>query len=446
MWKLKTVLYTSAFIGCFAPGVAFSAAAQVNNEAVKYVEEFNRIADTYKDFTEKIASSDNANEFDLHYHGLKEFIINPGSDRYSSMALCSFLKSMPVKELEYIESIIESPDSAIVLKKCKNEILNKIAFGEMLHTTAFNLNEDIENIRRIPFEEREVPNLDYISMQGLKDKEVMLTFDDGPTQKVTTPILEALRNAGVKGAFFSTGRQALQNSELVQKILDEGHLLGSHSFYHTLMMGRQVNRGAMSYDYFLSELIGGQMGVFFSGGYIDPYFRFPNGCMNKNMRKNVNELGLKIFGWSIDSFDWQFTTSKYADADNRRLLILESFKKALRQSNNRGVVLMHDVFKQSAEALPLILNYLADNGYKVVLLKPAVRDRLNISNLPLVSQALSFMKLNGLNIGDVRPRNDVRGEPVSPLSYEPQRFQYREMFPQLSYENSPTDPQAKGCE
>lgn len=107
---------------------------------------------------------------------------------------------------------------------------------------------------------------------------------------------------------------------------------------------------------------------------------------------------------------------------------------------------MHDVFKQSAEALPLILNYLADNGYKVVLLKPAVRDRLNISNLPLVSQALSFMKLNGLNIGDVRPRNDVRGEPVSPLSYEPQRFQYREMFPQLSYENSPTDPQAKGCE
>ncbi|WII72494.1 polysaccharide deacetylase family protein [Bdellovibrio sp. 22V] len=443
MLKRNVLVLTSVLFGFNSLGLA---QAEKPSEAIKYVTEYNRIADTYRGIVTKIANSKNANEFDENYHSLKAFIARPGADRYSNTALCMHLKSLPLAELEYVETIIDSSDTMLSLRDCQSELLNKAQFAGMWKTASFDLNQDIKNIKRIPFEEREVPNLDYLSMQGLKEKEVMLTFDDGPTQRTTVPILESLKKAGVKAAFFSTGRQALQNSELTQRILREGHLLGSHSFYHTLMMGRQVNRGAMSYDYFLSEFIGGHMGVFLSGGYIDPYFRFPNGCMNKNMRRNVTELGLKIFGWSIDSFDWQYPASKFTDADKRRELILQSFLKALRGSKNRGIVLMHDVFKQSAEALPLILNYLADNGYKVVLLKPANRNMQDRNNMPMVTQAMDFMTTHDLKITDIRPRVNSNGEPVSPLDYEPARFRYREMFPQLSYENSPIDPKASSCE
>ncbi|WP_373998352.1 polysaccharide deacetylase family protein [Bdellovibrio bacteriovorus] len=440
MFRKHMLLMSSLFVGLNA-----FAAGEVH-EQTKFAAEMERVSGVYNQIIQDISKSKSGNEFDEHFHKLRAFIVNPGNDKFSNLALCVQLKSLPMGELEYVQSIIESEDAAIALKDCSGDLQRKIMIANLTKKASLNLDADIQKIRRIPFEERTVPNIDYLSMQGLNDKEVMLTFDDGPTQRTTVPILEALKKAGVKAAFFSTGRQALQNKALTQRILQEGHILGSHSFYHTLMMGREVNRGKMSYDYFLSEMIGGHVGVFSSAGYIDPYFRFPNGCMNKNMRRNATELGLKIFGWSIDSFDWQYGVSKYKNDEERRQLILQSFLKALRGSKNRGIVLMHDVFKQSAEALPLILNYLADNGYKVVLLKPENRDMQDRSNLAVVTQAVQFMNTYNIKVTDLKPRADQNGEPVKPLGYEPDRFRYRDMFPQLSYQNSPIDPLTTACE
>ncbi|KHD88699.1 MAG: hypothetical protein OM95_07815 [Bdellovibrio sp. ArHS] len=437
----KQVLFVSSLL------MGFNAiAAEAISEQGRLAAEMVRVSGVYNQIIQDISQSKSGNEFDEHYHKLRAFIVNPGNDKFSGMALCLQLKSLPIGELEYVQSIIESDDAAISLKDCSGDLERKLMIANLTKKASLNLDSDIQKIRRIPFEERTVPNLDYLSMQGLNDKEVMLTFDDGPTQRTTAPILEALKKAGVKAAFFSTGRQALQNRDLTQRILAEGHLLGSHSFYHTLMMGREVNRGKMSYDYFLSEMIGGHVGVYASAGYIDPYFRFPNGCMNKNMRRNATELGLKIFGWSVDSFDWQYGVSKYKNDEERRQLILQSFLKALKGSKNRGIVLMHDVFKQSAEALPLILNYLADNGYKVVLLKPEDRNMNSRADLPVVTQAVNFMKTYNVKVLDLKPRADQSGEPVSPRGYEPERFRYRDMFPQLSYQDSPIDPYTTACE
>lgn len=427
--KILTATVATSFV-CSSLAYA-DAKGTGNDEAIKYVTEFQRVQSVYRDLSGKIENAQDGGEFDSHYHAMQAFLINPGTNPYSATSLCALLKNVDANELLYFAAIIDSPDTNMSLKFCKPELINRMDFVKSITPMSFDLNADIANVRHIPFEERDIdPNIDYFSNQGFADKEVMLTFDDGPTERNTYPILAALNQAGVKAAFFSTGRQAMQNPHITQEVLHEGHLVGSHSYYHTLMMGREVNRGVMPYEFFLSEFVSGHLGVYAASKYIDPYFRFPNGCMNQTMRKNVADLGLKIFGWNVDSFDWSFTVHKFTDPEARRQLILQSLVAHLEQRQRRGVILMHDIFEQSAEALPLVLNYLADNGYKVVLLKPAVRDMSPTARLPVVAQALDFMQSHNLTLKEIRPPVNANGDVLPPADYKAP-FDFYEMFPGL---------------
>lgn len=269
----------------------------------------------------------------------------------------------------------------------------------------------------------------------------MLTFDDGPRKKTTPQILAALQKAGVKAAFFNTGVSVVDNKEVAQNILKQGHILGSHTYYHTLMMGQNLNRGKMAYDQFLTEIISGHLAVYSAGKYIDPYFRFPNGCSNQNMARNVSELGLKNFRWSIDSHDWEFSRGSY---EERRQKILNSFVMALKASRNRGIVLMHDIHQQTVDTLPLILNYLAENNFKIVLLMPNHRDTTPEQRLPLVTQALNYLNDHNMTFMDIRPpapQSDQKGRQLLDLNFNA-NVDFFEMFPQLSYQEHETNPKA----
>jgi len=428
--KTLTLSLATSFV-CSAATQASPSAAPNNDEAVKYVTEFQRVQSMYRDLSGKIENAQDGAEFDGQYHAMQAFLINPGQNAYSGTSLCALLKNVDPNELLYFAAIIDSPDTNISLKFCKPELASRMEMAKALTPVSFDLTADIAAVRPIPYEERIIdPNIDYFSNQGFAEKEVMLTFDDGPTERNTYPILAALKQAGVKAAFFSTGRQAMQNPQVTQEVLREGHVVGSHSYYHTLMMGREVNRGVMPYEFFLSEFISGHLGVYEASKYVDPYFRFPNGCMNQTMRKSVSDLGLKIFGWNVDSFDWSFTVHKFTDAEARRQLILKSLTTQLEQRQRRGVILMHDIFEQSAEALPLVLNYLSDNGYKVILLKPAVRDMSLTARLPVVAQALDFMQSHNLTLKEIRPPVNANGDVLPPADYKPS-FDFYEMFPSL---------------
>lgn len=427
--------------------LAFANSKDSSDNMVMYVTEFQRVQQTYRSLVHNIENAQDGSEFDGHYHTMQAFLINPGANTYSNLSLCELLKQVDPAELSYFSAIIDSPDTDRSLQLCKPAIQQRINLSKALMPVTFDLNADIAAVHPIPFEERIIdPELGYVSNQGFADKEVMLSFDDGPTERNTYPILAALKQAGVKAAFFSTGRQAMQNPSITQEVLREGHVVGSHSYYHTLMMGREVNRGVMPYEFFLSEFVSGHLGVYAASKYIDPYFRFPNGCMNQTMRKNVNDLGLKIFGWNVDSFDWSFTVHKYQDAEARRQLILQSLITQLNQREHRGVILMHDIFEQSAEALPLVLNYLADNGYKVVLLKPADRDMSPTARLPVVAQALDYMQSHNLTLKEIRPPVNANGDILPPATFKP-AVDFYDMFPGL--ERMPEgviDPATKSCD
>lgn len=409
-----------------------------NSGMNEYNKEYARITKIYSNIMKGIEAAKNADEWDIQFHKLQDLVGHPGDLKYSNVAMCAHLKSIGAEELEYVGSIIESESSQVSLKECRPELLNKIHFASKFRRASFDLDSDIQNIRPLPFEERELDeSRDRFSFEGLGPKEVMLTFDDGPRASTTPRVLAALKQAGVKAAFFNLGGNALSNPSLVKRVLSEGHILGSHTYRHTLMMALNTRCGEIPYDHFLSEMIAGHVGVFEAGKYIDPYFRFPNGDADQDMRRNIKELGLKDFRWNVDTQDWQFSSGSYPDVEARRQAILKSFVKDLKGEGkpaglrDRGIVLFHDIHAQTVDALPVILNYLADNGYKVVLLTPSSRQSPNQQSFPLVTQAKEYLSRHRLSLTAMLPPANTDGQAIMKADFV-SKVDFFDMFPQMT--------------
>ena len=225
-----------------------------------FLKEFNDVKGRLESALDKMNDAKSAEEFDANFHAMEQVIFTPGSAKFGSNPLCSVMEGLSKSDLATLEKNLSDEATKLSLKNCRTKLLAKIETLYATHTVSF---EDNNIIRPIPFEEREIDNVtSYLSNQGFNDKEIMLTFDDGPTARVTRPILDALQKAGVKAAFFSTGRMAKQNADVAKEIVEQGHILASHSYYHTLMMGREVNKGKLVYNTFLAEMLGGHYTVY----------------------------------------------------------------------------------------------------------------------------------------------------------------------------------------
>src|SRR5574344_385615 len=128
-------------------------------------------------------------------------------------------------------------------------------------------------------------------------KSVMITFDDGPHPDFTPMILDVLRERGVKAVFFLIGEKAIENPQIVRRIVDEGHLTGIHSLRHTpeftISSKKLVKRDLVATKNILEELTGVKTKL----------FRPPYGVTNPSIGGAVKELGLISVGWSLRSFD-----------------------------------------------------------------------------------------------------------------------------------------------
>ncbi|UOF00756.1 polysaccharide deacetylase family protein [Bdellovibrio reynosensis] len=371
----------------------------------------------YSALMKGIENSKNADEFDGYYHQLSDLFDKPGS-KSSAAKLCSHLNSLSIGELKYLEDAIQSSSS--FADDCKELILAKVAFSNSWSTDALELS--IQTIKKIPFEEREVPEMTVkpdgtirpLFSGNLKDKEIMLTFDDGPSA-ATPYILDALKAAGVKAAFFHVGKRVVsdksdgpsqkklkeERKSILKRILAEGHILANHSYSHTNAMGSKNLKGNLTKDYFMSEFVGGHLSLYRGAGYVDPFFRFPNGDQNNVIAREVRDAGVKIFHWTLDTEDWRFNAKELSIAQRNRS-VLDTLVNGFKSYKN-GIMLMHDINMHSAEALPGILNYLANNGYKVVLMKPKNRNVSSPSYLPVISEATNYLWKNHLDDADVYP-------------------------------------------
>jgi peptidoglycan-N-acetylglucosamine deacetylase len=192
--------------------------------------------------------------------------------------------------------------------------------------------------------------LKNINQFKLLEKEIILTFDDGPTD-FTAETLEILKKHQVKATFFCIGKQIEKHPEIFKKIHQEGHQIGNHSFSHANNLGfyssNQLEQEILKTKNLIKKEIDLETNI----------YRPPFGVTNPNIAKAIKRLNQKSIGWSIRSLDTVLKNEHQ---------IFNRIKKKLKSGS---IILLHDTSNKSNKTLDLLLYYLKTNNYKVVNLK-----------------------------------------------------------------------------
>ncbi|WP_245454156.1 polysaccharide deacetylase family protein [Aquabacter cavernae] len=196
----------------------------------------------------------------------------------------------------------------------------------------------------------------------LAEKEVILTFDDGPWPGTTAAILDALKARCVRATFFLIGQNAKARPELVRRQIAEGHTVAHHSMTHpTETLAKmpfeaavgEIDRGMAADDLAAYGSAAGAPRV--------PFFRFPGFASTPRLLDNLSARGISVFGADFWASDWNRMTPA-----QQLELVLGRLEAA-----GRGIVLFHDTKAQTAEMIPAFLDALAQRGYRVVHMVPA---------------------------------------------------------------------------
>ena len=184
-------------------------------------------------------------------------------------------------------------------------------------------------------------------LKNKQNRQVVLTFDDGPTE-LTPLFLDLLNRYEVKAIFFCIGRQIAQYPQIVQRIKDEGHLIGNHTYSHT-PKNCFASSAVMTQEIQQTDALLAQLGI------VTPYFRPPYGVTNPHIAKAAKRMGKIVVGWDIRSLD---TVIK----DETRL-----WSRVVSKLTQGNIILMHDTSERTLHVLEQLLKYLKANDYQVVL-------------------------------------------------------------------------------
>jgi len=178
-------------------------------------------------------------------------------------------------------------------------------------------------------------------------KYIALTFDDGPSPSVTPQILETLKQYSAKATFFMVGSRVLSYPELALQVAGEGHEIGNHT-------GNHSNLSKLSEEQIRQEIIGSSQVIESIIGESPTFFRPPYGVYNPSVEKVALEHNSPIILWSVDSLDW-----KNRKAENVHQLVKENIAPG-------AIVLLHDIHQSTADALPILMAELSNEGYQFV--------------------------------------------------------------------------------
>jgi peptidoglycan-N-acetylglucosamine deacetylase len=184
-----------------------------------------------------------------------------------------------------------------------------------------------------------------------KEKEVFLTFDDGPTPGVTEDVLAILKEHNAKATFFCLGVNVEANVSLFNKVLDGGHEIGNHTFDHP-------DGWANSNERYITNVNRCEM-VFGSKFFRPPYGKISH----RQIRKLKHRF--QIIMWTMLSGDFDGNLSPD-----------EILKDLIKNTKKGNIVVFHDnqVAKHNVLAvLPKYLKFLTENGYQCNVLRPGKR-------------------------------------------------------------------------
>ncbi|MHA7584208.1 polysaccharide deacetylase family protein [Paenibacillus vandeheii] len=170
---------------------------------------------------------------------------------------------------------------------------------------------------------------------------VGLTFDDGPSGN-TTNVLNALKQAGLRATMFNVGQSAQNNQSLVSAQVAAGMWIGNHSYTHPDMT-------TLSSSQMSSEITRTQQTIQSITGSSPKLFRPPYGATNATLKSVLSQNGLTEVLWNVDSQDWNgASTAQIVAAVNRM--------------QNGDVILMHDQYQTTLQAIPQIAQNLKSRG------------------------------------------------------------------------------------
>ena len=177
---------------------------------------------------------------------------------------------------------------------------------------------------------------------------IYLTFDEGYENGYTLNILNTLKEKGVPAVFFVTYDYAKRNSELVQRMIDDGHVVGNHSYTHpsmpTVSLSAASNEITALHDY-ISDTF----------NYTMTLFRPPMGEFSERTLALTQSLGYKSVFWSFAYIDWD--THKQMGPD-------KAFTKVVSGLHNGAVYLLHAVSKDNAQILGSFIDEARKAGYQ----------------------------------------------------------------------------------
>ncbi|WP_413580398.1 polysaccharide deacetylase family protein [Bdellovibrio sp. HCB288] len=300
--------------------------------------------------------------------------------------VCQALKEMDVKHLTLFEQELDEEVNQDIVKDCASELTSRLNdyYRDDRATLTTNLGNffDEETVFTAPGKQTVVlpgagvnktSQFKFQTIERAIDtrngfdatarsngkrlhvgpKEVVLTFDDGPSPYTKT-ILKTLAEVDAKVMFFHVGRNVIANKEYVKMVANDGHVVGGHSMTH-------ANLGKLGLQSAEKEMYGSLNAIQSVLGWAHPVFRFPYGSSRSDLKNSLKTHHVGEFFWNVDSLDWKSGRSNSE--------MIEFTMKQVR-ANNGGIVLFHDIQKRTMESLPQFLAALHKEGYKIAVLRP----------------------------------------------------------------------------
>ncbi len=179
-------------------------------------------------------------------------------------------------------------------------------------------------------------------------KKVSITFDDGPDKIITPRVLDLLKRYDIKACFFLVGKNIEGNEEILKRMINEGHIIGNHSYSHKKYFGflgtGKVKEDLLKNEELIERVTGKRVA----------FFRPPFGVSNPNIARAARLFDYTVLGWSIRSFD---TVSRNND---------KTIKRVFRRLKPGGMILFHDNHECIIPILEEVINRTMEDGYDFV--------------------------------------------------------------------------------
>jgi peptidoglycan/xylan/chitin deacetylase (PgdA/CDA1 family) len=212
--------------------------------------------------------------------------------------------------------------------------------------------------------------MQYPQSLPLADKEVVLTFDDGPLPRYSNPILDILAAQCVKATYFLIGSMAREFPATVRRMREAGHTIGTHSENHPSRMNRlPIDKVRAEIDQGIAD-VGAAL---WDARDLAPFFRIPGLNRSDAIEAELASRSLVVFSSDTVADDW-----------HRRIRPVDIVRLAMSrlEARGRGILLLHDIHATTVAALPELLKRLKEEGFHIVHVVPGSAAQIAVAAAP----------------------------------------------------------------